>query len=392
MRANPGGEISPDEVVGRDDFIDQLWDTLEHQSVLLVSERRFGKTTVTKKMKAHDREGWLTVWRDVEDAGTAAEFAERVCRSIEEHLSGMGRSALKLRAFVQEIAGTEIAGVIRLPPVAQRQWKTVLEKAFEDLAEAQDARVLFVWDELPFMLQKVIRRDGEQAAMDVLDTLRHLRQTHGRRFPMMYCGSIGMHHVARRLRFDGHTNPALNDLLTVELPPLPAGDARELCRQLILGENLSCGDMAAVTKRIAGLVDGVPFYIHSVVQKLRVPGGPVTAESAERIVAEALVDANDPWHLRHYQERLHGYYGHTTATVAAAILDELAAADKPQSTREIQQALAATATPIEDLEALRDLLLRLGQDHYLTRSAEHGRYAFRFPLIRRWWRLARDLV
>ena len=127
-------------------------------------------------------------------------------------------------------------------------------------------------------------------------------------------------------------------------------------------------------------------------QKLRVPGGPVTAESAERIVAEALVDANDPWHLRHYQERLHGYYGHTTATVAAAILDELAAADKPQSTREIQQALAATATPIEDLEALRDLLLRLGQDHYLTRSAEHGRYAFRFPLIRRWWRLARDLV
>ena len=48
MRANPGGEISPDEVIGRDDFIDQLWGTLQQQSVLLVSERRFGKTTVIK--------------------------------------------------------------------------------------------------------------------------------------------------------------------------------------------------------------------------------------------------------------------------------------------------------------------------------------------------------
>ena len=314
MRANPGGEISPDEVVWRGDFIDQLWGTLEHQSVLLVSERRFGKTTVIKKMKAQDREGWLTVWRDVEDAGTPAEFAERVCRSIEEHLSGMGRAVSKVRAFLQEVAGTEISGVFRLPPAAQRQWKTVLEKAFEDLAEAQDARVLFVWDELPFMLQKVIHRDGEQAAMDVLDVLRHLRQTHGRRFPMMYCGSIGMHHVVRLLRFDGHTNPALNDLLTVELPPLLPGDAIELCKRLIVGEKLVCEDTAAVSKRIAELVDGVPFYIQSVVQKLRVLGGPVTADSAERIVAGALVDANDPWHLRHYQETparlLRRHHGH----------------------------------------------------------------------------------
>ena len=343
-------------------------------------------------MKAQDRDGWLTVWRDVEDAGTAAEFAERVCQSIEEHLSGMGRAVSKVRAFVQDVAGTEIAGVITLPPAARREWKTVLEKAFEDLAEAQDTHVLFVWDELPFMLQKVIDREGEQAAMDVLDVLRHLRQTHGRRFSMMYCGSIGMHHVVRRLRLGGHTNPILNDLLTMELPPLLPGDAIELCERLIVGEALVCEDIAAVAKRIAELADGVPFYIHSIVQKLRVPGGPVTVENAERIVAEALVDANDPWHLRHYQERLRSYYGDTMATTAAAILDELAAADKPRSTPEIQQALAATETSAEDLEAVRDLLQRLGQDHYLMRTTEDGRYAFRFPLIRRWWRLARDLA
>lgn len=49
MKANPGGEISPSDTVGRDKLINRLWETLAHQSVVLVSERRMGKTTVVKK-------------------------------------------------------------------------------------------------------------------------------------------------------------------------------------------------------------------------------------------------------------------------------------------------------------------------------------------------------
>ena len=51
MRANPGGIVGPEDVIGRDDLIAELWQTLEKQSVVLTSERRIGKTSVIRKMK-----------------------------------------------------------------------------------------------------------------------------------------------------------------------------------------------------------------------------------------------------------------------------------------------------------------------------------------------------
>lgn len=394
MRANPGGEIAPENVIGRDEFIARLWHTLEQQSVLLVSERRFGKTSLTKKMRADGREGWITIWRDLEDAGTSPEFAERVCRGIEEHLTGRDRAASRVRAFLKEISGLEIKGVVRLPDAARPHWKTVLEKAFEDLAEAQTDKVLFVWDELPFMLQKVIDNQGEQAAMDILDFLRHLRQTHGRQFPMVYCGSIGIHHVVRRLRIKGHTNPALNDLQIVELPPLAGEYAVDLGRRLIDDEGIDCEAVDDVAAHISELVDGVPFFIHSIVQQLQVAGQPATKEGVERIVARFLAHEHDPWHLRHYHERLRGYYGETSSRAALLVLDEFAASAEPLTASQVHKSLRSVASStvrIGDLDELRDLLQRLAQDHYLSR-AEDGRYSFRFPMIRRWWRVTRDLA
>lgn len=389
MRANPGGEIAPSEVVGRDELIESLWDALEVQSVLLVSERRFGKTTTTKKMRSAPREGWVVIWRDLEDIGTAAEFAERVCQGMEEYLSRSSRRLSKVRSFMEEIGGAEVGGVIRLPQLARGHWKTTLEKAFEDLAEAQEGRVLFVWDELPLMLQKIFDREGEGAAMDVLEVLRHLRQTHGSRFPMMYCGSIGLHHVLRNLATSGDPNTSVNDLRTIELQPLHPIHSASLVRQLLEGERINCAEPEAVCARVGELVDHVPFYVHAVVERMKASGSTPTIALVEQVVGRAVVDAHDRWHLAHYYERLSGYYGEFGAGRAIRVLDELAVVRVARSLRELHQALAAGSAP-PDEEDLRTLLRLLARDHYLTRR-EDGRYAFRFGLIKRWWRVSRDL-
>jgi len=46
MKANPGGQIPPDEVIGRDALIKRLWRILERQSLVLSAERRMGKTCI----------------------------------------------------------------------------------------------------------------------------------------------------------------------------------------------------------------------------------------------------------------------------------------------------------------------------------------------------------
>jgi ATP/maltotriose-dependent transcriptional regulator MalT len=52
MKANPGGQLTPGEVIGRDRLIRKLWRVLETRSLVLSAERRMGKTSVIKKMTA----------------------------------------------------------------------------------------------------------------------------------------------------------------------------------------------------------------------------------------------------------------------------------------------------------------------------------------------------
>jgi len=45
---------------------------------------------------------------------------------------------------------------------------------------------------------------------------------------------------------------------------------------------------------------------------------------------------------------------------------------------------------LDDRDLLIELLKLIEQDHYLARNNE-GRYEFQFPLLKRWWILARGL-
>jgi hypothetical protein len=48
------------------------------------------------------------------------------------------------------------------------------------------------------------------------------------------------------------------------------------------------------------------------------------------------------------------------------------------------------ASTFDDREHLLRLLSLLERDHYLQRAG-NGQYQFRFPLIRRWWKINRGL-
>ena len=237
--------------------------------------------------------------------------------------------------------------------------------------------------------------------MEILDALRGIRQTH-RHVRMVYCGSIGMHHVINALKKSGHTNPALNDLFTMPLPPLTSLHGAELARKLILGEALRCEDLDSTTTLLAAAVDCVPFYIHSVVKELAMRKAAVTPDEVNAVVDHSIVTAHDPWHLRHFEDRLASYYGSDRELIAGALLDELAVATQPLRLQDLQQSIASnsrlaagtlgTAIQSGDIKPLRELLEDLSQDHYISQVAATGRYMFQFPLIKKWWAVRRGLL
>ncbi len=50
MKANPGGILQAEAVIGRDAEIADMWAKLEKRSVILTAERRVGKTCLMRKM------------------------------------------------------------------------------------------------------------------------------------------------------------------------------------------------------------------------------------------------------------------------------------------------------------------------------------------------------
>jgi hypothetical protein len=389
MRANPGGQLAPSEVVGRDELILRLWEILQRQSLVLSAERRMGKTSVIKKMIAEAPGDKLPVYHDLEGLRTPMEFARAVFDDVDEHLGRMQRTGARMREFIRHLGGVEVGGLFKLPDkIEDHHWKTLLTRTLEDLVEHQTRRVILFWDEMPMMLDNIKQDSGEKAAMEMLDTLRSLRQMH-EPLRMVFTGSIGLHNVITSLKRAGYANAPINDMYVEDVPPLSPEDANELARLLLEGEDIPTTDLPATSWAIASEVDGIAHYIHHVVDQMRRRGIEATVQAAREIVDEALTDPLDRWHMRHYRERMDTYYTAEELPFALSLLDVLAAEDKPLAFADLfNQFRSRQAT--EDVESIRSVLTLLQRDHYVTQQKD-GRYAFRFPLIRRWWRLHRGV-
>lgn len=396
MKANPGGQIDLAEVVGRDELIKQIWETLEQQSIRMNAERRIGKTTLIRKLYAEPRPGWVPIFQDLERYHSAQEFALSVYREVDQYLSRQKRIARGTRDFLKAIGGSEVGDLIRLPNlVPEATWQDILTLSIQDLVQErarQDERLLFLWDEVPYMLTSIKAREGERVAMAVLDSLRTLRQTHGAAgLRMVLTGSIGLHHVIAALKRKDYANAPLSDTYPLEVPPLEAGPAQDLAARLLEGERIGSPSPTETAQAIAGLADRFPFYIHHIVKALKLSAAKEADPAlVEQVVRRQLLDPNDPWELAHYRDRIPVYYGRDAEPAVLGILDGISV-QRPGIALSVDALLAEgkASGSLDDRERLLDLLRLMEQDHYLVRD-ETG-FRFRFPLLQRWWRLARGL-
>jgi hypothetical protein len=281
---------------------------------------------------------------------------------------------------------------VKFPPAAAADWKKLLAHTIADLMEHQRAakppqRVVFFWDEIPFMLSKIEKAVGPNAAMEVLDELRALRHTHTD-LRMVFTGSIGLHHVLAQLKHAGHANDATNDMELRDVPTLHAGDAKRLARMLITGEGIPADDLDSVVTTVADSVDCHAFYIQNLVNRMKSAGTTASVPGVAALLDTCLTDAHDPWHLRHYYERLGTYYNDDSA-MCLLVLDTLAVQTAPLPLAVLLN-LVKHQRPDAGAEQIRGIVTLLAQDHYLHQDTD-GRIRFRYPLIQRWWRLHRGL-
>lgn len=390
MKSNPGGQIDPKDVVGRKNLIDQIWGILAVQSIYMTAERRIGKSTVMRSMLAAPPVGWHPIYRDFEGVHSAADFAHTVYRDILATLPDASRLMNKTWDLLRSLGGTDVGGVLKLPEGKPLPWKSILEKSFDDLHAATQStkeHVLFLWDEVPFMIDNIRKREGESVAMEVLDVLRANRQTYST-LRMLVTGSIGLHHVLTTLKQGGYANAPFNDCAAVEIGPLEPLDGQQLAIRLLEGEDVSSSDLAKGSAHLSELADHFPYYIHHLVRRLKFNRHPAEPAKIDQVLQSQLVDVNDPWELLHYRTRIPTYYG-SDERLVLNVLDSVATAETSIGINQLFNEVKSTMV-FDDKEKLRSLLFLLERDHYLRRT-DTGEHRFAFPLIRRWWRLHRGL-
>ena len=335
-------------------------------------------------MRAEPHPNKILVFRDLEGITSPLEFAELVFQDVEEYLSQYKRTANKTRKVLEQLGGTEFKG-FKFPAVAASHWKTLLTNTIADLMEQQESTLIFLWDEIPMMLDNIKKQSGDSVAMDVLNTLRQLRQTHGD-LRMVYTGSIGLHHVITSLRRAGYANAPINDMYIQEVAPLSVEDAAKLASLLLTGMNIQTEDLRSVALGIAEAADRVPFYIHHIVRELADSPGSHTEVTVDKVVLAGLSDPQNKWDLHYYITRVTTYYDVAEQPGVLALLDILAMSDGPLTFDQLFSRLKAKRRKSEK-EETRQLLVLLQRDHYIVLNAEG--YKFYFPLIQRFWRLQR---
>ena len=390
-------QLASKNVVGRDRLVQQIWKMLRKNSIVFTAERRIGKTTVMQKMEEEVPDGVIATYLDLEKIDTAHRFVEVLLDKVKDLLPKTRKARKAFAGLLNSLNGIEIGGVIKIPSNDKKDWQPALEKTLACVCEHHDeSMILFLLDELPYMLQKISVRERKEenqanSALAILDSLRAIRAEQSN-LRMIYSGSIGLHHVINSLRGNEYATQPLNEMETIEIGSLDRSDAEELAKRLLDEEEIECENKEAVINEIAEQADCVPYYIEGLINRFMLADKVITPLEVQKQVRLNLTDDNDHWEMEHFRTRIPIYYPENIEmgdrillpkeTVVFKILDILSVAKAPQSIDQVCADLKAEF-PLEDRMVVVQLLKNLSMDHYLI-SDEQKNYSFRFPLIQKW--------
>lgn len=384
------------DIIGREEFIAQLWHILEERSFILSAERRFGKTYIIQEMTAHPPNGVLTFYQDLESLHTAEDFAQSVCTKVltgqplsKRILQGAADRLSRLQGgkmgFKFPALGPHLPEMsVDLPKLADLPWQVKLTAGITGLMENKQGPAVFFWDEMPWMIEHIIKRQGMETAQELLGLLRVLRQEPDlqAKLRMVYTGSIGFHHVLAEVV----AAPLVNDMKHIFLLPLQDDYAQQFALRRLAYEGAKADDLTEIAREIAEAADKVPFYIQNLTQSLSVSGQSLRKGDAEKFLAKMLRQSPEDWELPHFDTRLDTYYTSAQARIARDLLDILAVKEEVADFAELRN-LLNSKQKIKNADEVRHILDLLRQDHYLWPDP----YCFQMPLIRRFWRVRRGL-
>ena len=250
--------------------------------------------------------------------------------------------------------------------------------------EKVDETVIFIFDELPDMLEKF----GDETAREFLAWFRSVRLQQRdvlRRYRFIVAGSTGIDLILRRL----NAPDKLNDFDRLSVEPIDPQTASQLVRHLANSMDIQLNSKGV--EQILSLIEPpIPYFIHLLFSQLgQLPAAkrqPLTAETLDDVYRQRVLGPTCRHYFDHYRQRL-SRYGPVLQRSARAVLKALAEAPRTKiSTSALYDVYRKARKRGAGEEEFNELMADLECDWYVALDPHTNEYFFLVRVMKDWWR------
>jgi hypothetical protein len=368
----------------------------EGNHVLLVAQRRMGKTSILREIARRLRDRYTCLFVDVQKHESPADVIAAIGGATRQHANIWQRTKATfgniVKAAGDKIDSLQISEVtVHLRAgMAGDDWRAKGDALFEALAQVDSGTILML-DEVPILINRMlkgedheIQAEGRREAELFLSWLRENALRYAGRVRLVVSGSIGLTPVLHRAGLSA----TANYLMPFELSPWDKDTAVGFIRALAesYGLDVSVETCGYMVERIGCCIPHhvQTYFSLAVTYCRRNDKAEFSQADAEEVYLHDMLGPRGNTELAHYEERLLMVLGRELGTLAVGILTETAVTGSlaPQAAHAIAAEYAADATAPE--KSLRIVLGVLEHDGYLRK--ERNQYEFVSRLLRDWWR------
>ena len=390
-----GNPAIGNDFIDREKEVAQILDALEKDNVLLIAPRRFGKTSIMRKVEAQllGRDE-ICVFLEVEDVSSPQRFLSEMVMELmgdekierrNKLISAFGNAFQWFKDNVEEIGISIFKAKLRssIEKDLKDDWIEKSNLIFDIINEAHST-VYFIIDEFPIAIKNMGQKDAEQ----FIHWFRKLRQV-SKNLRFVIGGSVSMDCVVRNI---GGVS-VINDFKRVHISGFQEQVVFDIVERIFEEEGWeykqSFGNTILECIGEAYIPYFVAIMLSAIKEECDLRNATIDDELIDKIYNHRLLGNEGKHYFDHYSYRLRIFYTDMEEKAARAILRNVCNADYYPI--EYAFDIFKKESGSNDHEKFMDLIADLSNDFYIEHNPKMG-LKFYSKMLKDWWRIYHGLI
>jgi hypothetical protein len=363
----------------------------EGAHLLLVAQRRMGKTSLMAEVTDMLQDRYICLFVDVQKCQSSSDAIAELSLKMHRYKSVWDKAKGVFSNVLGTIESVQLSelGITLRSGLNAGNWAGKGEQLL-DILSAADKPVVVMFDELPIMMNRILKdenhqitSEGRRQADEFMSWLRKNSIKHQGKVRIVLSGSIGLEPILHQARLSA----TINNFVPFEVKPWDERTAVGCIEALANEYDVKLGD-GVPEEMVNSLGCCIPhhvqmFFSHMYDRCVKRGKMVCSIEDVGEVYEKDMLGVRGHVELTHYEERLEKVLDKELCALALDMLTE-AAVTGWLSKEAIKAFQDEYLTKNPDVaEAQKEILRWLEHDGYIKQNKEG--YVFESTLLRDWW-------